>query len=503
MKLLLVDDEDFIRKGMCYTIPWDEYNLEVFEASNGLEALDIALQIRPDVVLTDISMPIMNGFELARRLNQSLPDTKVIILSAYDTPDNLKEAIDVQVSGFLVKSANDQEILNTVLKIKSELEQKRQHSKKLNQIQNIYNENQMLIKSTLIYRFLKREISFSYFSRKCSDLVVSLEHVPIALMLVQCDYSDEKYAIGQFLQYFRNYSPLCFFIENHIAVLILDTTKNPLNTHAMEQLLPSIQPFVFGNFIAIMSEIQSWQDLPLAFKLLQQTLSHCFWNSNLPYILTNPTEEFNTLEKITPYEFEKAIMKAAFSGNLSKLQILFKDYYAFMKTHKAQRQDFLDSALRLIIYASSIHKEEVNINEFERLIHEAETPHEVLDLVTSLFLPSPAEKESDYNIQIQDVLAYMKKNFTEDLHLEDVAKIVYLSPGYFCRIFKKATGYSFKEYLHQLRIEKAKELILHTDYKYYEIAEMVGYKNYKYFSSYFNKITGYSAREYRHKNSEI
>ncbi|MDO4260738.1 MAG: response regulator [Eubacteriales bacterium] len=502
MKLLLVDDEDFIRKGMCYTIPWEEHGLEVFEASNGMEALQISLQIRPDIVLTDISMPVMDGFELARKLNQSLPDTKVIILTAYDTTDNLKEAIDVQVNGFRSKNADSNEILNTVLKVKSEFEQERRHNEKLHQMQTIFNENQLLIKSTLIYRFLKKEISFSHFSKKCADLVVNLEHIPIALMLVQCNCSDEKYALGQFFQFFRDYSPLCFFAEHHVAVFILDTSKKPLDNDAMEQLLPSIQPLVFGNFIAVMSGIQSWQDLPPAFHLLQQTLSHCFWNTDLPYIITDPTAEFELTEKISPYEYEKNIMKSSFSGQAHELQLLFDEYYHFMKTNKASRQDFLDSALRLVIYASSLQKEDVNINEFERLIHESETAKEVLDLITSLFLPASYETAADFNMQIRAALDYMKKNFKEDLHLEDVAKIVYLSPGYFCRIFKKTTGYSFKEYLHRLRIEKAKELILQKDYKYYEIAEMVGYKNYKYFSSYFNKITGYSAREYRQISME-
>ncbi|MCC2255757.1 response regulator [Ruminococcus sp. CLA-AA-H200] len=499
MRILLVDDEDFIRKGMCYTIPWEDYGFEVSEASNGAEALDIALRIRPDIVLTDISMPVMDGFELTRKLNQSVPDARVIILTAYDTLDNLKEAIDVQVSGFLVKSANSQEILNTVLKLKEELEREHLHNEKLNQIQDIFNENQMLIKQTLVHRFLKKEISFSHFAKKCSDLVVSLERVPIALMLIQCSCTDEKYATGQLLQYFRDYSPLCFFTENHVAVLILDTSSKILDSYAMEQLLPSIQPLVFGNFIAVMTSIQSWQDLPPAFQLLQQMLSHCFWNTEVPYIITTPMEKFESMEKITPYDYEKDIMKAMLSGKKEELQTLFDRYYDFMKTHKALRQDFLDSALRLIIFASSVRKDDVNIDEFDRLIQEAETPREVLELVSSLFLPAPSEKEKDSTSQIQAALDYMKENFTEDLHLEDVAKVVYLSPGYFCRVFKKVTGSSFKEYLHRLRIEKAKELIVNTDYKYYEIAEMVGYKNYKYFSSYFNKITGYSAREYRHK----
>lgn len=124
-KLLLVDDEDFIRQGMRYAIPWEDYDIEVTEASNGQEALDIALRIKPDIVLTDIQMPVMNGLELAKQLQTALPDTHVIILTAYGNTDNLIHAIDVKVSGFIVKSADSQKILDSVLKEQKELNKKR------------------------------------------------------------------------------------------------------------------------------------------------------------------------------------------------------------------------------------------------------------------------------------------------------------------------------------------------------------------------------------------
>lgn len=138
MKILIVDDEDFIRKGMRYTIPWEDYDLEITEASNGKEALDIAIQIHPEIILADISMPIMDGFELTRQINQILPETCVIILTAYDNPDNLKIAIDVQVSAFLVKNADSQQILDTVLKLKDQINEKFLHKQKLNIMQEIY-----------------------------------------------------------------------------------------------------------------------------------------------------------------------------------------------------------------------------------------------------------------------------------------------------------------------------------------------------------------------------
>jgi len=77
IKLLIVDDEDFIRQGMHYAIPWEDYDMEVAgEAGNGADALELALRLRPDIVLADIQMPLMNGLELARKLNELLPDNR-------------------------------------------------------------------------------------------------------------------------------------------------------------------------------------------------------------------------------------------------------------------------------------------------------------------------------------------------------------------------------------------------------------------------------------------
>lgn len=166
-----------------------------------------------------------------------------------------------------------------------------------------------------------------------------------------------------------------------------------------------------------------------------------------------------------------------------------------MKTQKASRSIFLDSVLRTIVLISSVMEEEIPVEKMKELIHEAETPEEILILVESLANVNPQESASHSQIVI--ALNYMQEHFMEDLYLEDVAKAAYLSPGYLCRIFKNETGYSFKEYLHKLRIEKAQQLIRDTDHRYYEIAELVGYKNYKYFSSYFSKIVGCTAKEYR------
>lgn len=497
-KILLVDDEDFIRQGMLCTIPWEENDLEVTEASTGQEALDIALRIKPDIVLADIQMPVMSGLELARRLGPLLPETKVIILTAYSSTDNLIDAIDVKVSAFLVKSADSKKILDTVLKVKKELDLHKSQSQKLNKIQGIYNENQILIKSTLVTRFLKNQVSFSYFARKIADLGDDLKSTRIGLAVIKCNCPDEKYATGQFLMHFKDYSPLCFFIDNQTAVLLLDTSRRSLDTQFLDQLLPSLQPIVFGNFITVMDSIQSYEYLPMAYKLLLQVLEHCFWNPSCPYTRLTPQEQIIQESSIAPYDYEKKIIQAIINHRRSEFNDALDSYYQYMKEHKVSRQLFLDSVIRLLVLISSIQEEVLDIPKLKELIHETETPEEIIGLVGSLAFTVHPETSS--HTQIKLALTYIEEHYTEDLYLDDVAKAVYLSPGYLCRIFKSETGTSFKDYVHKLRIEKAQQLIRESDYKYYEIAEKVGYKNYKYFSSYFSKISGCSAKEYRIAN---
>lgn len=372
------------------------------------------------------------------------------------------------------------------------------HSEKLHQIQDIYNENQMLIKSTLLSRYLTNQISYSHFSKKAEKLGMCVTHTPLCLAVLKCNCTDEKRAISQFLYSFQEYSPICYIAQEEIAVLLLDLQDHTFSEKSLMQILPGIQPFIFGNFFTIMAPIASFDELPMAYRLLMHSLENCFWNTGSHYTLLSTDTPIVSDSLLDPYPYESTIMRTIIHGSTDSVAKAFDDYFSYMKNQKASRHYFLDSVLRLIVFISSIAEDSLPVSQLKELIEETETPEEILELVKSLTLPAPATSSS--NTQIETAITYMKAHFSGDLYLDDVAKAVFLSPGYLCRIFKSETGYSFKEYLHKLRIEKAQQLILETDYKYYEIAEMVGYKNYKYFSSYFNKIAGCSAKEYRQAN---
>lgn len=500
IKIMIVDDEDYIRQGMHFSIPWESNDMEVVgEAGNGADALSLALKLRPDIILTDIQMPLMNGLELAQKINELIPDTRVIILTAYGNTDNLSLAIHVKVSAFLLKSADSSQILETVLTVKKEAETIKENSSQVAMLKDVYVENRHLLKATLVSRFLQNQISFSYFVKKADQIHLYFSSSSYCILEIYTNGEDENLVINTLSYHLQSYKPFVFFLDDKKAIAILDTDNHPFEKEEIDEYLPLLLPMIFGNCFAIFSNITNIEEFPIAFTMLGQVLEQCFWKEDCKYTLVHPEDNIIEPSLFSSYELESTFIKSLLSQNENRIKETLLEYYNEMKDKQASRSVFLESVKRILVILSSLDKTGENISQLIHAVDEVESAREVFDLLFSLALPSA--DTAPIQTHITPALEYISNHYMEDIYLEDVAKSVFLSTGYLSRIFKSQTGYSFKEYLHRKRILKAQELVASSSYKYYEIAEMVGYKDYKYFSAYFNKITGCSAKEYRLKNA--
>lgn len=498
IKLLIVDDEPFIRQGIRRTIPWSIHDIEIVgEAGNGKEALALAIQLHPDIVLADIQMPIMDGLELARQLNTFLPETKVMILSAYGNPENFTSAIETKVSRFVLKNANSANILNNVLQVKEEILESREKHNAYLRMNHVYNENQHLIRSTLLTRYLTKQLSVEHFTSKLQKLSLELPGPSYAMLLAECSSSNDWMTISAFQNAFYSCQPFAFFIKDFVIALILNIDKETLTDERLTQILPEIKPYIKANQLALISKINSFEEFPMAYDCLCNCLDACFWNTSQEYSFVSTDYTLQATDTRALFDYEKVIISSVLSNDSTAIDTSIDAYYQFCKKSNLSKQLFLDSIKRLLLLMCAITQEETNMEYLINYFSELETPLEMIDFLKSMARPMiPARTIMP---QILEALDYIRENLQNDLHLEDVSKEVCLSPGYLSRIFKLETGYSFKEWLNRVRIEKAKELIAHTNMKYYEIAEAVGYKDYKYFASYFNKFCGYSAKEYKNQ----
>lgn len=500
IKILIADDEPFIRQGIRTTIPWEKYGIEVVgEAANGKSALKLAMQLSPDIVIADISMPVMSGLELASQLNELRPDIRVIILSAYGTTDNFTGAFQSKVSRFVLKSADSSIILDNVLQVKEELCNDRELNQSYEQLNNIYNENQHLIKSTLFCRYLHNQTAPATFSEKAAKVGIILQGPYYTMLLAECKPGNDWLTIIAFQNTFSHYSPFAFFIEENLLLLLLNTEKAGITDEKLKLVFPEIKPYILGNRLACINEIKSLEEFSISYNSLSSRLNDCFWNSEWEYSIITQKYTFSSSDENDTLRYEKEIISAVLCQNTLLADQAAGHYYIYCKAQGLPQKEFLESVKRLLLLLSSVNPSDTEINTLVSSVCGLETPEEIIEALKSLI--NPANTQDSRKPQITAALNFIHDNYDKDLRLEDVAQQIYLSVGYLSRIFKTETGCSFTEYLHRIRIEKAKELIIQTNLKYYEVAEKVGYKDYKYFSAYFNKLCGCSAKEYKQRNS--
>lgn len=402
-RLLIVDDEPTIRKGMLSCIDWEKYEIEVVgEANNGADALKKALSLKPHIILTDIRMPVMDGIELSHSVREQLPDCKIVIMSGYDEFAYAKSLMRMKVTEYLLKPIDENELMPVISKLIKEI--KDEEMRKLNRqtADQLLNENMPQLKMNFMSKIL--DGSFS----------------DIEEMSKQADVLNLNFPVNN-----------CEFRVIILVVDSLNATPNHSGNHELETMQDEI--------------------VDIAENLINRTASG--------FLCRDHFDGFVGL----------------ICNNLEQSPDTYQLGYNIRNSIKEQLGTtiFLSigPAVQNIAYINSSYKKTLSDLDEKRY------------------------KGKRSFVQI--ALRYVEEHYDTDISLADVAEAAFVTPNYLSRVFKEEMRMSFVDYLNQLRVDKAKELLLHTNLKTYEIAEKVGYKDYKYFSSMLKKLTGYSPREYR------
>lgn len=497
VKLLIVDDEAYIRQGIRRAIPWESHGVEVVgEAPNGEEALQLCHQMLPDIVLADIRMPRMNGLELAKVLGERMPHVKVVVLTAYTDPELFCEAIDVQVSSFVVKSADSNRILEAVLKAKEQYLEEKQDSEYNYRMQNIYQDHQQFIKESLFRQFFGREIPHQVFSSKATALNLPLGGPVYTLLAAELSGEVGWNLSGRCHTLLQPYDPFLFRLGDTRLVVVMNTEAAGVAHERMCTLAQELSGSLRGNEITYMNGIPTLAALPDSYEKLTEAFAVCFWNADAPCLAVERNLSFLSPDYARLEEAEKEMLAAAMTGDLRSVRRALQGYLEELAAQLVPRGYFLATLERvLLVVAARPGSEGAGPRAVIDAVREITRPQQAIERFDQLFLapeePGPARK------QMALALDYIEHNYQEDIHLADVAAYAYLSESYLSRLFKAETGASFREWLNRVRIEKAMQLVADTDLKYYEIAEQVGYRNYKYFATHFSKYCGCSAKEYR------
>lgn len=534
IKVMVVDDEEVIREGIIESIDWDKYGVCIAgEASNGREALIIAVDTKPDIVIVDIRMPVMDGLEFSKLVKELLPLVKLVILTGYGEFDYAKKAIDLKVSEFVLKPAGAEELIRIVLKLRDEIiyEQEKEEAGKSYEL--LIKENLQVIQGQLVNRLVNASYSSidrDEFFKTASKLNMDLSGPCFQIFILSID--DYFFNVG-------NKSP-----ENRELVL-----ESVLNI-SREAMLSYLKGFIFRNeiglFIGLVNTGYHTCSIVAMCKHIQYLvtrhlrLSVSIGIGNERNDIFNVFESYNEAFNALRYRFYKGKnmvihindvnIGSGLTGQISmqscgdeekELQLCLRliDRNGVSKLldrlserFKAVNADYnnIKNIYLNLLMASFKELQEMGIDIEERVelrfdpfqeIEKYETAGDItewmLKVISELISIVENEKNENYKGIVKIAIEYMIKHYSEPISLTFIAGNVHVTPNYFSRVFRKETGENFIEWLNKYRIEKAKELLCDLSMKTYEVAEKVGFNDYKHFSYNFRKYMNCSLTEFK------
>ncbi|WP_413375733.1 response regulator [Paenibacillus taichungensis] len=524
-RVLLVDDEEDVREGLVVEVDWEALDLRIVGlAENGREALEMAERVEPDIVVTDISMPFMDGLELAKRLRERNPLVKVVILTGYDEFDYARQAVSLSVDEYLLKPFSAGHLTELLTRLRAQMAAEVAEREDVQQLRDHYYTSLPLLQADLMATLLHRQKSPQYIHGKAKQCGLDLhgERYGVSVLTLHMDGDQSEDAeLKQFAAlniaaevWTEHGAGHAFMHQETIVLLYVDRwggeDGEKRQQQALENVMRSINHYLripatvgSGSIVNTLAGVKhAYEDalLALDYRLVPGT-------DPLIYIAdverqTAGKLRFDELKQQTLTRCLKAGTQAELED---ALEIIFREIT--VEHGRSDIQLYLIEVLTNVWKAAQASGEAMEdifgagfqlYADLFRLPGLSEAQGKVREVCLLVQHRIASGRQHVYKDIVEQALSFTKEHYAEpDLSIQKVCGHLHISSGYFCGIFKKEVQLTFLQYLMQIRMEAAKELLRSTEMKSFEIAGQVGFAEPNYFSFCFKKHIGVSPKEYR------
>ena len=532
-RIILIDDEPLILAGIASLICWEEHDCCIVgKATNGHDAIDLILEAQPDIVITDIRMPVMNGLELIEACRKKNCEFAFIFLTNLEDFQLAKQAVHLGAIDYLVKlDLQPQMLVQALDRAKEYCSRMESHHNR-----ELY---------TLLLKDAQDQQERNYFSqlilcppdsglpsnpeisaRYQNAYLILLQMKPEQILFGHAENYDFQFISNQLLdivsgigaRYFSDHTIL--MPQNDTLLLVACPKPESDNEKSLSECCTKVS-VALGTYFALTALFGISQKkadtsmLPDAFREAQSALNHCYYEPSLRIAfyrnqdsrLRPPAQrEFNI-------NFLKKSMSAAVLENESRaLKEIFSELSELFTQYKPDKTQAVSACINIYSYLHDLlQNESFEENAFPYSIDIAEqlsrlgSLNDILQWLDSFcdtictLLTERKEKRSDKFVHMAK--RYIHEHYKEKLTLSDIADYLKISPGYLSTSFSNYMNQTVSDYIARVKIEHAKELIDSGQYLIYEIANQLGFENAYYFSKVFKKVTGISPKNYecRHK----
>ena len=525
-KIMLADDEGIVIDSVKFIIEKEFGNDCIIEfAKTGRSVIELAESFRPDIAIMDIQMPGINGIDSMKEIRKTNNNVIFIVMSAFDKFDYAKEAIKLGVLEYITKPMEKTKLLAALKKAMAMVDREREKRSNDLLIREKLETVVPILESGLIYEILLQE-HFAEDIESYKSMLGIQENYAYMMTLVYGDAQEGNHmtnAVGSSVKMQQHYQGVrtelkerfgCIvgsMMANKIAVLV--PFDKPVMEYAQRsELIEKAREFVRDmrkrysvSFRVGISRVKELAKMTDAYSeainsliITEGSVAHA---DDLP-IGCDYEEDY-------PAHIEKQLFEEVQKGNIDQAAAAARNFFDWMTAaHPDSIMDIRLKSLEFVLWAEHLAYEKggmtyqfnsrndylttiMNLNDY------ASMKSWFVEKITAASQNALSKREESSSNVVDIAKEYIKQNYSKALSLDEVSYYVNISPYYFSKIFKEGTGENFIEYLTNIRIEKAKELLGSTDYSMKEICVMVGYSDPNYFSRSFKKNVGVTPTEYK------
>jgi two-component system response regulator YesN len=530
LKTMIVDDHYPVIEFLAERIPWNELDLRLIAACrDGVEALAQAELELPDILITDIGMPKMDGLQLIEALKLKQPHLQVVILSCHDEFHYAQKAVKLGVNDYVLKESLEPESLTELLReLAASLRERLDARQKATKLQHIVNQSTTLIKAEMISATLLHPmIDQRKWISEMAELGVALDLQPYLPVLV---YPND---IAKLKERFKTKELFMYAFEN-VVNEVIDATASGISFRFSMKELFLLFPFpkslkvnhhelVRDQLSQLLFSLDRYTGITASALIGEAAESAIGLKKSLMELLASSDQRFyakkGSIYKLVRFETTREDIFSVYHSALEDLKrliveeksdqirIVVEEWMQYIRDRRFPVGSVASWLLKMLMdieikYSSLQHFTSKYSTE---LLHQQIMAFESLEELEVFLIAFIADKialanqikQQSQRSEIYEAKHYVEEHLGEKISMEEVALLLRINPSHFSRIFKAETGETFIEYVIRVKMEHAKHTLEHSDKSVDQIAGALGYDNTSYFIKLFKAFSGYSPKDYR------
>lgn len=529
-KTIVVEDEADVREAIISIVDWESQGFSVVgEAGNGQEALDLMQTLEPDLVITDIKMPFMNGIELATAIREINPVTKIVFLSGFNEFDYAISALKLNVIEYILKPVSRRELTETLGRIREKLEEEKRQMRDIEQLRRRYDRDLTILKNAFLISLIKGNPNTEEIAAKtekyglalrgeCFQLfTLSIDKTSLADSCIETDdmelllisATEVACRVGEKYVGLEN-----FIYEENVVVILSDTQKN-IEDYAnivIREVRQHIRKYCgFSVTIGVSRLFYSLSEANEAYADSISAIHYRLAAGGDKIIYISDFEREGD-EYMLPEAQGAAFHSLVKTGTAADVTAFLDELFEMLRESRASLRSYQLCIIELfsqLIKAAKSMPEEVDFNVRDSLEYLSGLyKQDTVDDIKSWFekqchaVMGAIDKQRRDSVQVtaEQALDYIEAHYADSkLSLKSLSEVLHMSPNYLSAIIKRAHGESFTNILVGVRMKHAYELLVSTSMSVQEIAEATGYADRHYFSYCFKKYHDISPVQMRNK----